>query len=301
MRRVNLKWIEWCLSSLAVLALVGGCKDSEFASRTPRPNIAQFYGPESQPSIAAVRWQTLDSGLIASICSQASLQELSICGAARDGSPIFPQLSKLPNLETLNIIEVHLDDEELRGLSEVASLKSLELSRTGISGIGLQYIAKLSLKRLVIREQRLSFEGLQAIASMTELEELELCIPGIHLADMPVLASINKLKSVIIADGHFSFREFGGLKFLMGSNSLTDLELSGVSLNDRSLKSISTLTNLRNLTIGKSVISEEGIGYLANLQHLQSVDFPASNSLQNAVRLAKRNVEDELLPKPVRS
>ncbi len=238
MRIVNWNWKKWSVRSALFLALLGGCKDSEFSSRTTRPPIAQFYGPEPQPHTATIRWQKIDSELIKLVCGHASLQELNICGATRDGSPIFPQVSKLPNLETLSIVEVPVADDELSGLSEMACLKSLELSRTGISGSGLQHLANLPLRRLVIRDKQLSLEGLQAIANMKELEELELCIPSIHLADLPTLASINKLKSVIVTDGHFSYREFGGLKFLIGSTSLTDLQLSGDSMNDRSLKSI---------------------------------------------------------------
>jgi len=293
-------WKTWSLNSAVFLALLGGCKDSEFSHRNNEAPIAQFYGPESQPNIATVRWQKIDRALIQLVCAHLSLRELNICGATRDGSPIFPQVSKLPNLETLNIVEVPLTDDDLRSLGEAVKLTSLELSRTGISGIGLQYLSKLPLKRLVIRDKNLSLDGLLAIASMMELEELELCIPGIHLADMPSLASNYKLKSIIVTDGHFSYREFGGLKFLVGATNLTNLQLSGFNLNDRSLKSISTLSNLKNLTIGKSVISEEGIEYLSKLENLQSLDVPALQPLKNSIRLAESSGE-ELLPRPIRS
>lgn len=288
-----------CLSGVLAFASLNGCKDSEFSNRGKIPAV-QFYGPTAQPNIVAVRWQKVDSGLMQSVCAYESLRELSICGATRDGSPIFPQISSLPNLETLHIVEVPLTDCELQSLSTATKLTSLELSRTGITGAGLQSLAKLPLKRLVIRDRELSMEGLQAIASMTELEELELCVPGLYMADMPNLASKDNLRSLIITDGHFSYREFGGLKFLMGANKLTDLQLSGVNLNDRSLKSISTLSNLRNLTIGKSVISDEGIEYLSSLEKLQSVDVPSSNSLRNVIRLAE-STEEKPLARPVRS
>lgn len=292
-----------CLSGAVVLTLLSGCKDSEFSHRTKGVSTAQFFGPASQPNIAAVRWQKIDAASMQSICSHRSLRELSICGGTRDGSPIFPQLSTLPNLEMLNIVEFPLTDDELAGLSDAPNLSSVELSRTGISGHGLQHLAKLPLKRLVIRDRQLSLEGLQAIASMTGLEELELCIPGIHLADMPTLASNNTLRSVIIAEGQFSFREYGGLKFLLGASKLTDLQLSGVSLNDRSLKPICSLSSLQNLTIGKSVISEEGIKFLSSLEHLHSLDVPSLPSLQNALRLADANgevVDEAPLPRPIR-
>jgi Leucine-rich repeat (LRR) protein len=289
-----------CIGTVVVLAFLGGCKDSEFSHRREVQQRVQYYGPQSQPHTASIRWQMIDGELMQSLCARPSLRELNIITATRNGSAIFPHVGKLQNLETLNIIEVPLNDDELRSLSEAKRLTSLELSRTGISGYGLQYLAKLPIKRLVIRDKQLSLEGLQAIARMTELEELELCISGLRLADMPTLASNQKLKSVIITDAHFSYREFGGLKFLMGATNLRELHLSGVNLNDRSLKSIGSLVNLRSLTIGECMISEEGIEHLAKLEHLRFVDAPTFHSLQHSMRLAE-SIDDEPLPQPVRS
>lgn len=300
MSTVNRKWKKWMVLSAAVLALFGGCRDSEFSHRHESVQVAQYYGPQSQPYMATMRWQKANSDLVQSVCAHTSLRELNIFTATRDGSPILPFVAQLQNLEALNIVEVPLNDDELRALGEATRLTSLELSRTGIGGWGLQFLAKLPLKRLVIRDKQLSIEGLQAIASMTELEELELCIPGIHLADIPTLASNKNLKSVRITDGHFSYREFGGLKFLIGANNLRDLHLSGANLNDRTLKSISTLSNLRKLTIEEGVISEEGIEHLAVLAHLQSVDVPSLHWLQDSLRLAE-SVDDEQPPQPIRS
>ena len=291
-------WRSLSFVGAVALALLSGCKDSEYAQRNTEIPVAQFYGPQGKPNSATVRWQNVDSALMQSVCSHSTLQELSINVATRDGSPILPHVSKLPSLVTLYVIEVPLTDDELSGLSDAKKLTSLELSRTGINGSGLKHLAKLPLKRLVIRDKELSVEGLQAIASMTELEELELCVPNIHLADMPTLASKNSLKSVIISDGNFSYRKFGGLKCLVGASNLTDLHLSGSNLNDRSLKAIGSLSSLKNLTIGKSVISEEGIAYLSTLEHLQSVDIPSTHSLQDAIRLAESN--EEPLPQPRR-
>ena len=52
---------------------------------------------------------------------------------------------------------------------------------------------------------------------MTELEELELAVPNLHLADLPKLASSMKLTTVKISEGYFSFRQYGGLKWLVGA------------------------------------------------------------------------------------
>ena len=99
-------WKKWMVLSATVLALLGGCKDSEFSHRHEAVQIAQYYGPESQPQIATIRWQKADSDLMQSVCAHTSLRELSILTATRDGSPILPFVAKLQALETLNIVEV---------------------------------------------------------------------------------------------------------------------------------------------------------------------------------------------------
>jgi len=298
------------LGGLMLLATVGGCAGSEFSNRLASLEVAglavagssQCTGVAERPHTAVVRWQVLNQGLMQSVCDQESLNELRLISSTRDGSSILTHVSQLPYLETLSIIEVPLADRELEVLSEVTHLTSLELSRTGITGEGLRHLAKLPLKQLVIREKHLSIEGLQAIASMTELEELELVVPNLHLADLPILASFEKLTSVTITDGYFSYRKYGGLKWLVGAPNLKQLELSGVNLNDRSLESIGTLASLQNLMIDKCVISEAGVGHLAKLERLRFVDIPALNSLSNEkiLRLAERD-EEEVVLLPIRS
>ena len=126
---------QWMgLSTAIAVVLLGGCKDSEFSQRNKTVAIAQYYGPESRPHTATVRWQKIDSALMQSVCAHSSLRELSIFTATRDGSPIFQSLAKLQNLETLNIVEVPLTDDDLRSLGEATWLTSLELSRTGVNG-----------------------------------------------------------------------------------------------------------------------------------------------------------------------
>ncbi len=293
------KWLA--LSALAVALLVG-CKDSEFARRSVEVPVAQFYGDAGAPYSAAVRWQLVDTALMNRVCANPSLRELSIVTAKRDGTPILPQIAKLPELESLSIIEASLRDDELSALSQATSLTALELSRTGISGEGLWHLAKLPIKRLVIRDKQLSAEGLKAIASMPELEELELNLPDVHWAELPELASKKSLRSVAFVGGSYSFRKHGGLKCLEGATNLKTLNLSGGNLNDRAVQTICSFQDLRELTIGPSLISEEGVKCFAKLQHLKFVDMPNLNSVQigAVIRLAE-SVYDEHSASPLRS
>lgn len=274
---------------MGVIACFVGCKDSEFSRRSVEVPIAQFYGEPGKPHRAAVRWQVLDCALMQQVCDNTSLREVSIVAAKRDGTPILPQVAKLPQLEALTIIEAPIRDDELSALSQAEGLTSLELSRTGILGEGLWHLTKLPIKRLVIRDKHLSAEGLKAIASMTELEELELSLPDVHWADLPELASKNSLRSITLTGGTYSFREHGGLKWLVGASQLERLSLSGGNLNDRSLQAISTLSRLQELKIGPCLISEESAKYLAQLAQLRLVDIPNLDALSRgaAMRLAE--------------
>ncbi len=292
------KWLGLCVAAIVLLA---GCRDSQFARNSVEAPVAQFYGDLRAPHTAAVRWQVVDQALMERVCATKSLRELSVVTAKRDGTPILPQIAKLPKLETLTIIEAPIHDDELSALSELSSLTSLELSRTGISGAGLRHLTKLRLKRLVIREKNLTAEGLEAIASMSELEELELSLPDIQWADMPKLASTKSLRLVTLAGGSYSFREHGGLKWLSGAKNLERLNLSGGNLNDRTMQTVSTFERLRWITIGPSLISEDSLKYFTQLQHLSFVEVADLDFSQAAAmaRLADR-AEEEPLAKPLR-
>ena len=292
---------SWSAVGVCALALLAGCRDSEFSRSMELSPVAQLYGKSEAPHTAAVRWQVVSSSLMDEVCANKSLRELSIVTAKRDGTPILSQIAALPNLETLNIVEAPIADFELSDLAKATKLTSLELSRTGITGEGLKHLAKLPLKRLVIREQYLSLEGLQAIASMPQLEELELNLPDVHWADIPELASKSKLKSLSLTGGFYSFREFGGLKFVANAPQLTKVELSGKNLNDRTVKTISTFDQLQILTIEYCMISEDAVEYLSGLSQLQLVQIPMLEAMSQgaAIRLAEW-AEEELIAKPTR-
>ena len=270
---------QWLVFSGVACAMLAGCRNSEFSRLSHDAPTVQYYGDATAPHAAAVRWQLVGSALMEEICSNKSLRELSIVTARREGTEILPQVASLPNLETLNLIEAPITDEELRTLAQAEKLQSLELSRTGITGEGLRHLAKLPLKRLIIREQSLTREGLEAIASMTELEELELCLPEARWAELPTLASKSKLRSVTLNGGFFSYRKFGGLKGLVNAPNLESMSLSGSNLNDRTIESIGTFSNLQSLSIERCEITQDGVEHLARLKHLRFVQLPVLDSL----------------------
>ncbi len=210
-------------------------------------------------------------------------------------------LAELKDLRTLVLIEVPITDEDLHELSNAKNLESLELSQTAIQGAGFKYIANLPIKQLIVRAPSLSLEALEAIASMTELEHLELCVPNVHWANLPELASKDKLRSVMLWGGHFSFRHHGGLDSIRGAANLKELSLSGENINDRTLAAISTLGNLHSLTIQHYVASDAGIEHLASLDKLRIANIPDLDFRlrQSNLQLADR-VEEEPLAIPAR-
>ncbi len=274
-----LSWEYWSVRSAVAFLLLAGCSNSEFARLSDEKPSVQYYGDTDSPQSAAVRWQLVGSDLIADVCANKSLRELSIATVKRDGTAIFSQIAALPQLESLSFIEAPVNDEELIALAKAEKLTSLEFSRTGIAGDGLRHLARLPLKRLVIRERSLSIEGLQAIASMTELEELELSLPEARWAELPTFASKSKLRSVILTGGFFSYRKFGGLKGLVNAPNLESVALSGSNLNNRTFESIGTFNNLKSLSIERCEITEDAVEHLAKLKYLRFVQMPTLESL----------------------
>lgn len=276
------------LLGLACL-LASGCGDSRYAQDV----AAKRFDLAPQNHAATIHDQLLDQELMASLLAHGDLKEVRILMSDRTSVPVLAEVSKLEGLSHLALLEVELTDEELAVLAAAKQLTSLELIRTGITGEGLKHLHGLPIKKLSLREPRLTPAGLQLLLGFPELEELELYTPNTRTEDIPSLAGLSRLTRLTIFDARFSYREHGGLKCLDGAHSLRYLELSGSNLNDRSLKVVSTLSGLEELDIPAHRLTQEGLGQLASLGQLRSTSIaPAvdSNS-QPVLTLAEADAE----------
>jgi hypothetical protein len=277
------------LSVFGMLACVGfiGCDQSRYARQQVKIDRVQWTNAKEE---AIVRGQQLDEGLLETLADNPAMMDLRIFTATRCEFPFFEELAKQTNLRSLSLFEVTLEDDELADLADAKKLNSIELYHTGIRGNSLERLHGLPLTKLTIHEKRMTLEGLQQLSGFSGLEELDLNLPNLPAAEIPSLATMPRLHRFSLCNGNYSYREYGGLRCLLGASSIRNLELSGVTLNDRSLKAVGSLVNLEKLAIDRHCITDEGLTYLTNLHYLRAFEFPARGTLNATadLRLAER-------------
>jgi len=191
------------------------------------------------------------------------------------------------------------DQRVLEPISHLTGLQILCLSKTGITGKGMEYLKPLrSLRALELHEERIGANGLSVLKGLPELEYLDLDTgltdaglkhvgqlpnlrwlriqtgsmfgPGlVELANLPRLERLSIWGNSPISDRH--------IKYLEGLTQLKSLTLWGIAdrLTDASLASIAKLKNLEELYFIRtySRFTPAGIAYLKELKNLKKVDF----------------------------
>lgn len=176
-----------------------------------------------------------------------------ILGEMPIGDELFPHLTGLSKLESLNLAYTNvssgfdqlahlplrdvrlegcrrLNDESMRQLARIPTLRQLEVQMTPITDAGVQAVAGLPLE-VFWAGGRVTDAGIQALAGTTTLRHLDLCAGGITDASIRVLASLPNLEV---------------------------LWLVHCQITDASLDLIASMPKLRELTLEHTLVSEAG-------------------------------------------
>jgi internalin A len=181
-------------------------------------------------------------------------------------------------------------DGDLRRLSQLPALSSLDLSLTRVTDQGMQELRSLpgivelnlrfaeyvtdeglaaikgwkKLKRLVLHGTKVSDTSLEHIAGITSLETLDL--GSVMLTDVGLerLTVLPNLKALTIGGNELgdaglqALRQMPGLTFLdISGRQGTDSNVWAISMSDVGLEAVLTLSNLRELRFGCTSI---GVG-----------------------------------------
>lgn len=158
------------------------------------------------------------------------LRVLDLRGSTRAGGRV--QLPVLPELQSLNLGELAMNDHELASLAEQPALRMLSLSSADIGDAELARIAELSsLESLGLTGSRVTDDGLRHLRQLKNLKRLDL------------------YRSEISDHGVFH------LVFLP---NLTSLDLSYSHISDLSLPTLARVGSLKRLRIHGTHITSEG-------------------------------------------
>ena len=193
--------------------------------------------------------------------SEGKVTGISIHGLQNSQASAWPDelgdlLSQVTSLESLTLTDYEFSDasQQLRFLTKLIRLESLDLRKTNVSDAALAHVAQLSTLRILKLEysDQLTDKGLTATVGLSQLSELD-------LAFVPVT--------------DLSFESLAQLK------SLKKLYLYGTLISDQGLQRLPELSELEVLYVGRDEgadISDASIEILAARQSLRTLGIPGT-------------------------
>jgi hypothetical protein len=228
----------------------------------------------------------LEGGLFVISHSLVNLTSLSISYSPSVSSGDLDSLSKLTNLEKINLHGIeHLDDAAVVNYSTLTKMNSIAVAYCyGLSGLGLSYLVanKQFLVQLKINYcPGISSEGYHCLTTLTNLTSLTIIYGELDDIELNVICS-----SCLLIE-HLDIRgmkrqyliNVEGLNNIHCLIQLNSLSLSGAS--DDWLAKLSHSTALTQLNLWNSTISDEG---LLQLSSLFKLTFAYVNGLKLVLR-----------------
>ena len=169
---------------------------------------------------------------------QGEIISLRLTGVSLEKAD-FALIGQLRSLETLDLSQSNVTDDDLPPLGRLVNLRELKLAETGISGSGLEHLGGLEhLERLELNDTKVTDDSLRHLTKLGSLRQLRLV--GTQIGD-------------------------SGLVHLARIASLQSLKLTRTKVTDAGLRSLQNLGELRGLTLDETIVTEAGLKYLAEL------------------------------------
>jgi Leucine-rich repeat (LRR) protein len=201
--------------------------------------------------------------------------------ADNDVNEIIRLCTKLRRLEELTL-DVKPSKEAKEQIGSVSSLRHLSLIDVGITNEDLAALKGLSKLEILwlSGNKSITDDGLQELASLTKLNNVDLSYTGIngqglrHLSGLSELIVLNLERTQCTDEttetvGQMTSLEYlylsgtkitdDGLKNLKSLNKIGTLWLQGLPITDAGLETLKELPNLRSLWFAEAKVTREGL------------------------------------------
>lgn len=214
------------------------------------------------------------------------LQELKVVdlrGNMEAGDMTMEVLAALPKLKALKHRSTAVSDYGMELLSKNTTIENMLIQDFAITGQSGQHLAKLSkLSQLeIIRCQGFGNDGVLALKGMN-LQRLTLRdLPVVDDSSMEVFKELPKLRRLYIHE--ISGITDSGLENLAGAPTLELLDIWSVpGMTDASMGVIAALTNLKELSIRSTSVSDAAMDAILKMPKLESLTFKENGSVTEA-------------------
>ena len=185
------------------------------------------------------------------------------------------KLKGLP-LKSLNLNYTGIGDDAMSVIGSLATLESLQMEASRLTDVGMVELAKLKkLKRFGCRLADVTGEGIKHLAGLTELTRLELRETSLDDHGLDVISNLPKLTFLDISECRLVTGD--GIRKLSKLTGLTYLELREIKkVRDDVFADLGTLTNLVELNVEATRITNESVPTLLKLQKLERLSVAGS-------------------------
>ncbi|WCJ42109.1 receptor like protein 1 [Euphorbia peplus] len=215
----------------------------------------------------------------------------------------FGGLSRLENLESLDLSGNSFDDSSLSSIGNISSLKSLYLNNTGLNSIDdIQGLLRLeNLEHLDLSDNSFDSSIFSFISGLSSLKSLGLQNQEFTGSTVNItgLKPLENLEHLDLSDNSLDINIFS---FISGLSSLKSLQLRSISLSEtihsKDLARLTSLKKLESLDLSWNVMRAEDIKTIlssfTNILSLKSLnlnnnDFNSTTDIQGLPRL--KNLE----------
>ena len=164
---------------------------------------------------------------------------------------VFAVISKLTNLQALNLDGADLSNQGLKDLSNLRQLQYLYLSRSGITDRTLEWLPTGSLEQLISNQTKISDRGLKSIQKCRDLRKLNLSDCHITDAGLPSIATLTELEELDLSNTKITAK---GLLQLIGLKKLLSLSVRNTLITAEDLPVVKQLCqkmpSLNSIEIG---------------------------------------------------
>jgi hypothetical protein len=181
------------------------------------------------------------------------------------------EIAKLQNLRELTLSLVTVTDDSLQPLGELRNLERLLLKHRGTgpnnaaAGVAaltrLPKLRELELGRLVTLDDSV----FSLLATMTQLESLNLEQAGVTGSEIELLSRLPKLKELSLVGTKV---DDTAMEKLAKMTQLDSLDISYTKVTDAGLKHVGSLPNLRILGASGNPITDAGLAEIGRLSQL---------------------------------
>jgi Leucine-rich repeat (LRR) protein len=200
------------------------------------------------------------------------------------------ELSRLPQLERLDLSHTRITDEGLLRLKSAPKIVDLNLFYTEqITDQGMTAVrAWHNLKRLNVRGTRISDGTLEMVSRMPQLEALDIANTQFTDDGLDYLITLVNLRELSLGGSRLSDKALETLRLLP---TLTYLDLGSADgrrssrrrgrsgMPDKTVLVIAGLQNLVTLKMGHSDISTRGVEILSRLQNVEKLALEGCSSV----------------------